>query len=72
MNAAQLQMTSPAAADESLHATLVRARFEALAEWGMSFSAAHVIAQAVSIDIVEAIGLARNGCPGELVLPILD
>jgi len=72
MNAAQLKLNAPGAADESLHTTLVRARFEALVEWGIPLSAAQVIAQAVSIDIVEAVGLARNGCPADLVLPILD
>ena len=72
MNAAQLQISSTAPADESLHARLVRARFEALAEWGMPVSAARVIAQAVTVDIVEAVGLVRSGCPTDLVLPILD
>ncbi len=71
MNAAQLPIDL-AADRESLHTTLVQARFEALAEWGMPISAARVIAQAISVDIVEAIGLLRQGCPAELVIPILD
>jgi hypothetical protein len=65
-------MNAPAAADESLHTELVRARFEALAEWGIPLSAAHVIAKAISVDIVDVLGLVRVGCPPDLVLPILD
>jgi hypothetical protein len=30
-----------------------------------------VIALAVSVDIFDAVGLVRNGCPADLVLPIL-
>ena len=71
MNAAQLPMNAPAAS-ECLHTRLVQARFEALAEWGMPMSAARVIAQAISVDIVEAVGLLRQGCPAELVVPILN
>ena len=71
MNAAQLP-TNASADRESLHTTLVQARFEALAEWGMPISAARVIAQAIAVDIVEAVGLLRKGCPADLVLPILD
>jgi hypothetical protein len=71
MNAAQLQTNEPAAA-EDLHTTLVRARFEALAEWGIPLFSAHAIAQAVTVDIVDAVGLLREGCPADLVLSILD
>ena len=50
MNAAQLQTLDRAAADEPLRERLVRARFEALAEWGMSPADARAIAQAVNVD----------------------
>ena len=70
MDAAQLQDNAQASDEDPLQ-LLVRARFEALAEWGMPLSAAHVIAQAVSVDIFDAVGLVRNGCPADLVLPIL-
>lgn len=66
MTAAQLQALGPAAADE-----LQRARFEALAEWGIPLADAHEIAEQTSVDIVEAIGLLRLGCPSQLVLSIL-
>jgi len=72
MNAAQLQTAPPAPAEDLLRARLVRARFEALAEWGVPLSAARVIAQAVGVDIVEVVGLLRHGCPADLVVPILD
>jgi hypothetical protein len=55
-----------------LHTTLVRARFEALAEWGIPLFSAHAIAQAVTVDIVDAVGLLREGCPADLVLSILN
>ena len=71
MHAAQLPANALADDRESLHMTLVQARFEALAEWGMPISAARVIAQAISVDIVEAVGLLRQGCPAELVIPII-
>ena len=71
MNAAQLQTLDPASADEPLRARLVRARFEALAEWGITLADARAIAEDVSVDIVEVVGLLRHGCPAPLVLPIL-
>ena len=71
MNAAQLQIDAPEAGG-SLQAELVQARFEALVEWGMPISAARVIAQAISVDIVEAVGLVGRGCPADLIVPILD
>jgi hypothetical protein len=66
VTAAQFQTLEPASADE-----LLRARFEALAEWGIPLADAHVIAQSVTVDIVEAVGLLHRGCPANLVLPIL-
>jgi len=70
MDAAQLQGNAPVSEHDPLQ-MLVRARFEALAEWGLPPSAARVIALAVSVDIFDAVGLVRNGCPADLVLPIL-
>ncbi len=72
MNAAQLQTVHSAPAEDVLQLRLVRARFEALAEWGIPFAAAREIAQTVAIDIVEVVGLLRSGCPADLVLPILS
>ena len=66
MTAAQFQTLGPASADE-----LLRARFEALAEWGMPLADARAIAQSVHIDLNEAVGLLRHGCPPHLVLTIL-
>jgi hypothetical protein len=66
MTAAQFQTLEPASADE-----LLRARFEALAEWGIPLADAHTIAQSVTVDVVEAVELLCRGCPAHLVLPIL-
>jgi hypothetical protein len=66
MTAAQLQALGPAAADE-----LQRARFEALAEWGIPLVDAHAIAECVMLDIGEVIALVQQGCPARLVLEIL-
>lgn len=66
MTAAQFQTLAPASADE-----LLRARFEALAEWGMPLADARAIARSVGVDVIEAVGLLRLGCPAHLVLPIL-
>ena len=71
MTAAQLQTLNPVSADELLRARFVRARFEALAEWGISLSDARAIADDIGVDIVAAVGLLRDGCPAPLVLPIL-
>jgi hypothetical protein len=57
--------------EDVLRALLARARFEALAEWGVPLADARAIAQAVDVDIVEVVGLLRHGCPADLVLPIL-
>jgi hypothetical protein len=59
-------MLGRASADE-----LLRARFEALAEWGLPLADARTIAGNVSVDIVEAIELLRYGCPPNVVLAIL-
>ena len=71
MTAAQLETLERVPPDELLRARLVRARFEALAEWGITLSDAHAIADDISVDIVEAVALLRDGCPAPLVLPIL-
>ena len=72
MQAAQLQAPNPTSTEEPLRDRLVRARFEALAEWGMSPADARLIAQAVSVDIIEVVGLLRHGCPPPMVLAILS
>jgi hypothetical protein len=56
---------------DPLRARLVRARFEALAEWGMPLEDAGEIAQEVDVDIVEVVDLMRHGCPSDLILSIL-
>ncbi len=66
MTAAQFQTLEQGSADE-----LLRARFEALAEWGTPLADARAIAHSVNVDVAEAIGLLRRGCPAGLVLPIL-
>lgn len=66
MTAAQFQVLAPASAGE-----LVRARFEALAEWGIPLEDARAIAETVTVDVIEAVALLRNGCPSSLVVPIL-
>jgi len=71
MHAAQLPTLDPAPSEESLRFRLVRARFEALAEWGMTPSEARAIAQAVHVDIIDVVTLLRQGCPAPMVLPIL-
>ena len=71
MTAAQLQTLNPVSADDLLRARYVRARFEALAEWGIPLVDARAIADTVTVDIVEVVGLLRCGCPADLVLPIL-
>jgi hypothetical protein len=62
---------APDANEQLLRTRLVRARFEALAEWGIPLGDAVDIAQAVTVDIVEVVGLLRRGCPSHLVLEIL-
>jgi hypothetical protein len=66
MTAAQFELIGPTAAEQ-----LLRARFEALAEWGCPIDDALVLASHVDIDIVEAIGLLRRDCPPHLVLRLL-
>ena len=71
MIAAQHHTLEQASADEFLRARFVRARFEALAEWGIPLADARAIAHSLTVDIVEAVGLLRRGCPADLVLPLL-
>jgi hypothetical protein len=66
MTAAQFELIGLSAAEE-----LLRARFEALAEWGCPLENALVIAGHVEVDIAAAVSLLRSGCPAELLLPIL-
>ena len=66
MTAAQFELLEPASVEE-----LLRARFEALAEWGCPLADALVIASHVEVDIVDAIDLLHRGCPPDLVLPTL-
>jgi hypothetical protein len=66
VTAAQFQTLEPVLTDE-----LVRARFEALAEWGIALADARAIAHHLGVDVVEAVALLRRGCPSSLVLPIL-
>jgi hypothetical protein len=70
MPAAQPRMLTGAAPDE-LRYRFVRARFEALAEWGVPTADALAIANATEIDIVDAVRLLRSGCPSDLVFGIL-
>jgi hypothetical protein len=67
MTAAQFELLGPTAAEQ-----LLRARFEALAEWGCPIEDALVIASHVEVDIVEAIALLRRECPPKLVIRLLD
>ena len=71
MTAAQLQTLTPASPDEQVRNRYVRARFEALAEWGIPTEDALAIADSTDIDVVEAVGLLRHGCRPDLVLSIL-
>jgi hypothetical protein len=66
MTAAQFELIGATAAEQ-----LLRARFEALAEWGCPRAEALSIATHVEVDIVDAVALLRRGCPADLVLPIL-
>jgi hypothetical protein len=66
VTAAQLQALEPASADE-----LLRARFEALAEWGLPLAEARTMAGCVGVDIVEALELLSYGCPPSVVVAIL-
>ena len=66
MTAAQFELLGPTAAEE-----LLRARFEALAEWGCPVDDALVIASHVEVDIIDALGLLRRDCPPRLVLRLL-
>jgi len=66
VTAAQFELLEPASAEE-----LLRARFEALAERGCPLGDALVIASHVEVDIVDAVGLLKRGCPPDLVLATL-
>ena len=71
MTAAQLQALTRPASDDGPRNRFVRARFEALAEWGIPTEDALAIADSTEVDIVEAVELLRHGCPSDLVLGIL-
>lgn len=66
MTAAQFDLIGSTAAEQ-----LLKARFEALAEWGCPLDDAVLIAGSIEVDIVDAVALLRNGCSAELVLRIL-
>jgi hypothetical protein len=66
MTAAQFELLEPASAE-----LLLRARFEALAEWGCPLGDALVIASHVEVDILDAVDLLDRGCPPDLVLGTL-
>lgn len=66
MTTAQFELLEAASAEE-----LLRARFEALADWGCPLGDALVIASHVEVDILEAVHLLDRGCPPDLVLPAL-
>ena len=66
MTAAQFELLEPASAAE-----LLRARFEALADWGCPLGDALMIASHVEVDIVDAVHLLDRGCPPDLVLSAL-
>ena len=70
MTAAQLEETTRYS-DDYFRVNFVRARFEALAEWGIPTDEAIAIADSTAVDIVAAVGLIRHGCPPDLVLGIL-
>ena len=72
MTAAQLQTLTRESPDEQVRNRFVRARFEALAEWGIPTEDALAIAESTEIDVVEAIWLLRHGCPSDLVFAILS
>ncbi len=71
MAATQLQTLTRRASVEQFRNRFVQARFEALAEWGIPTVDALAIADVTDVDIVDAIGLLRHGCPSDLVLGIL-
>jgi hypothetical protein len=66
MTAAQFELLTPASAEE-----LLRARFEALADWGCPLADALVIATHVEVDIDAAVDMLGRGCPPDLVIPVL-
>jgi hypothetical protein len=66
MTVAQFEALAPTLATE-----LLRARFEALAEWGMPFEDARTIASRLEVDIVDVARLLQRGCPPKLALELL-
>lgn len=62
---------APRAEDDLLRTRLIRARFEALAEWGVPLEDAGTIAQDVDVDIISVFELLQHGCPSDLVLSIM-
>ncbi len=66
MTAAQFEVLAPSEAEE-----LLRARFEAFAEWGCPLDDALMLAGHVEIDVVDAVALLQRDCPPRLIPRLL-
>ncbi len=66
MTAAQFETLAPSEAEE-----LLRARFEAFAEWGCPLDDALMLATRVEVDVDDAIALLRRDCPPKLIPRLL-
>lgn len=66
MTAAQFEVLAPSEAE-----ALLRARFEAFAEWGCPLEDALVLAGRVDIDVVDAVALLQRDCPPKLIPRLL-
>jgi hypothetical protein len=51
---------------------LLRARFEALVEWGCPVGDAALLATFTEIHISDAISLFRSGCPADVLISMLE
>jgi hypothetical protein len=66
MTAAQFELI-----DESEAEAILRWRFEELVRSGYDIGSALVLASHVEVDLHEATGLSRRGCPADTALRIL-
>ena len=66
MTAAQFELI-----DESEAEAILRWRFEELVRAGYDIGSALVLASHVEVDLHEATGLSRGGCPADTALRIL-
>jgi hypothetical protein len=66
MTAAQFELI-----DESEAEAILRWRFEELVRAGYDIGSALVLASHVEVDLHEATGLSRRGCPADTALRIL-